>query len=122
MADIDDGGPARVMTTPRPWNRNSPDETLVLGPDHQVVATTFQDEDDYRENYDPRAGDADLIVRAVNTHAPALAALRSAYVALAFAYRRLEPSARSSDGELCWTFGRVRADIEGVFKLAGERL
>ena len=54
--------------TPLPWHANSPDETLVLGPDNQVVATTLQDEDDYERNYDRRAADADLIVHAVNHH------------------------------------------------------
>jgi hypothetical protein len=47
--------------TPGPWNTNSPDETLVLGPDRQVVATTLQDEEDYQQNYDRRAADAILI-------------------------------------------------------------
>ena len=108
--------------TPRPWNLNSPDETLILGPDRQVVATTLQDEDDYERNYNTRAGDAELIVNAVNSHAPAFAALREAYVALAFAFRRLEVSSRSRDGELCQSFGRVRGKIEAVFKAAGEKL
>ena len=56
--------------TPRPWNLNSPDETLILGPDRELVATTLQDENDYERNYDTRAGDAELIVNAVNSHAP----------------------------------------------------
>ncbi len=111
-----------AQCTPRPWNLNSPDETLILGPDRQVVATTLQDEDDYERNYNTRAGDAELIVNAVNSHAPAFAALREAYVALAFAFRRLEVSSRSRDGELCQSFGRVRGKIEAVFKAAGEKL
>lgn len=111
-----------AQCTPRPWNLNSPDETLILGPDRQVVATTLQDEDDYERNYNTRAGDAELIVKAVNSHAPAFAALRDAYVALAFAFRRLEVSARTSDGELCQSFGRVRGKIEAVFKASGEKL
>lgn len=111
-----------LSTTPRPWNTNSPDETLILGPDRQVVATTFQDEEDYQRNYDPRAGDAELIVRAVNAHDAAFAALRDAYVALAFAFRRLDTSARTRDGELCRSFGSVRGKIEAVFKSAGEKL
>ena len=109
-------------TTPRPWNTNSPDETLVLGPNRQVVATTFQDEEDYQRNYDARAGDAALIVRSVNSHDVAFAVLRDAYTALAFAFRRIETSARSRDGELCRSFGAVRGKIEAVFKDAGERL
>lgn len=43
-------------------------------------------------------------------------ALRSAYTALAFAFRRLEGSARSRDTELCSTFLKVRAEIEKVLK------
>lgn len=110
------------QTTPRPWNLNSPDETLILGPDRQVVATTLQDEEDYQENYDTRAGDAGMIVKAVNVHDQAMTVLQDAYVVLAFAFSRLEPSARSRDGELCRDFGKVRRKIEDVFKLAGERL
>jgi hypothetical protein len=111
-----------MSTTPRPWNLNSPDETLILGPERQVVATTLQNEEDYEANYDTRAGDAELIVKAVNAHDPAFAALREAYVALAFAFRRLDTSARSRDGELCRSFGKVRGNIEAVFKGAGEKL
>jgi len=110
------------QTTPRPWNQNSPDETLILGPDRQIVATTLQDEEDYQQNYNTRAGDADLIVKAVNAHEAAFAVLRDAYVALAFAFNRLESSARSRDGELCRDFGKVRGKIEAVFKLAGDAL
>lgn len=109
-------------TTPRPWNLSSPDETLILGPERQIVATTLQDEEDYQQNYDTRAGDAELIVMAVNVHDQAMAVLRDAYVALAFAFNRLEPSARSRDGELCRDFGKVRGKIEAVFKLAEEKL
>lgn len=108
--------------TPRPWKVSLPDETLILGPNNQVVATTLQDEDDYQRNCDMRAGDAALIVRAVNAHDAAMAAMREAYVTLSFAYRRLEPSARSRDGELCLSFGKARAKIESVFKGAGEKL
>ena len=111
-----------MSTTPRPWNLNSPDETLVLGPDRQVVATTLQDEEDYERNYDTRSADAALIIKAVNAHDAAFTALRDAYTALAFAFRRIEPSARSRDGELCRSFGVVRGRIEKVFKDAGEKL
>jgi hypothetical protein len=111
-----------LCTTPRPWNASSPDETLILGPDRQVVATTLQDEEDYQRNYDTRAGDAALIVRAVNSHDAAFAALRDAYTALAFAFRRLDTSGRSTDGELCRAFAVARGKIEAVFKNAGERL
>ena len=110
------------QTTPRPWNLKSPDETLILGSDRQEVATTLQNEEDYQENYNTRAGDAELIVKAVNAHDSAFAVLRDAYVALAFAFNRLESSARSRDGELCRDFGKVRGKIESVFKAAGEAL
>lgn len=109
-------------TTNMPWNVSITDETLILGPDRQVVAITLQDEDDYHANYDTRAGDAVLIVKAVNNHEPAFAALRDAYVALAFAFNRLHGSARSRDGELCESFGKVRGRIEKIFKDAGEKL
>lgn len=108
--------------TPLPWNTNSPDETLILGPDRQVVATTLQDEDDYQANYNRRYADAELIVKSVNAHPAAMAALRESYVALAFAFNRLHGSSRSRDGELCADFGKVRARIEAVFKTSGENL
>lgn len=108
--------------TPLPWNTNSPDETLILGPDSQIVATTLQDEDDYQANYDRRSSDADLIVRCVNAHPAAMAALRESYTALAFAFNRLHGSSRSRDGALCSDFGKVRGRIEAVFKSAGEKL
>jgi hypothetical protein len=54
--------------TPTPWNTNSPDETLILGPDRQVVATTLQDEEDYQANHDTRYADAEFIVKCVNAH------------------------------------------------------
>lgn len=111
-----------MITTPTPWNANSPDETMILGPDRQVVATTLQDEEDYQANYDTRASDAELIVKAVNTHQPAMSALRDAYTALAFAFNRLHGSGRSRDGELCTDFGKVRGRIEAVFRTAGEKL
>lgn len=46
-------------------------------------------------------------------------ALRSAYAALAFAFRRLEGSARSRDTELCSSLLKVRAEIETVLKAHG---
>lgn len=113
---------AEKSSTPRPWNVNSPDETLILGPDRQVVATTLQDEEDYQANYDTRSEDAGLIVKAVNAHDEAFSTLRDAYTALAFAFRRIETSARSRDGELCQSFAKVRGKIENVFKNAGETL
>ncbi len=106
-------------TTLRPWNLNSPDETLILGCDRQVVATTLQDEEDYQANYDARAGDAELIVKAVNCHDEAISVLREAYTALAFAFNRLHGSARSRDGELCSDFGKIRGRIETVLRKAG---
>ena len=108
--------------TPTPWNTNSPDETLILGPDRQIVATTLQDEEDYQANYDARSADAELIVKAVNAHDDALATLREAYTALAFAFNRIQGSARSTDGELCQTFGKVRGRIENVFRKVGVPL
>lgn len=50
--------------TPGPWRVSLPDETLILGPDRQIVATTLQDEEDYAANYDRRAADAVLIAAA----------------------------------------------------------
>ena len=111
-----------MTATTRPWVVSSPDETLILSHKREYVASTFQDESDYHENYDMRADDAKLIVRAVNSHESAFSAMREAYYALAFAFRRLESSARSRDGELCRTFGEVRGKIEKVFKDAGEKL
>lgn len=116
VADIDNSA------TPRPWNLNSPDETLILGTGRQVIATTFQDKADYDLNYQTRACDAELIVKAVNAHDQAFAVLREAYTALAFAYRRLDTSAGTRDGELCRSFGQVRSKIEAAFKHAGETL
>lgn len=48
-------------------------------------------------------------------------ALRSSYVALAFAFRRLEGSARSRDTELCSTFLKVRAEIEVTLRAHGQQ-
>lgn len=52
----------------------------------------------------------------------AMAVLRDAYVALAFAFNRLHGSARSRDGELCSDFGKIRGRIEAVFRKAGVQL
>lgn len=109
-------------STPLPWYISLPDETLILGPDRQIVATTLQDEDDYQANCDRRSADAELIVQCVNTHSAAMAALRESYIALAFAFNRLHSSGRSRDGELCSDFGKVRGRIEAVFKSTGEKL
>ena len=111
-----------TSATRRPWKNNSPDETLILGPENQLVATTLLDEEDYQANYDNREKDAALIVKAVNAHDPAFKALRDAYVVLAFAFNRLSSSAKSRDGELCRDFGKVRGNIETVFRNAGEKL
>jgi siroheme synthase len=54
--------------------------------------------------------------------AEAAACLRTAYVAMAFAFQRLHSSARSRDGELCQTLERARGDIERVMKAAGHAL
>lgn len=110
------------LTTPLPWAVSLPDETLIVGPERQLVGITLQGEDDYQANYDKRAGDAALIVQAVNLRAPALATLREAYTALAFAFNRLHGSARTRDGELCSDFGKIRGRIEKIFKDAGEKL
>ena len=56
------------------------------------------------------------------TTADMAAAMRTAYVALAFAFSRLHGSARSRDGELCDTLARARAEIERVMKAAGHAL
>lgn len=65
-------------STPGPWSVSLPDETLILGPDKSVVATTLQDDEDYFANCARRAVDADLIVRAVNSHGALLAACKLA--------------------------------------------
>lgn len=108
--------------TPRPWRTALPDDTLVLGPGNQLVATTLLDEEDYQANYDNREKDAALIVKAVNAHEPAFKTLRDAYVVLAFAFSRLNSSSRSKDDELCRDFGKVRGRIEEIFRNAGENL
>lgn len=114
--------PTDAPTTPTPWKVSLPDETLIVGPENETVATTFQGDGDYDEHYSMRAADAALIVQAVNTHEPAMTALRDAYQALAFAFNRLHGSARSRDTELCRDFGKVRGKIEKVFRDAGVRL
>ena len=64
--------------TPGPWRVSLPDETLILGPDRQIVATTLQDEEDYAANYDRRAADAVLIAAPNHIHAVAArAAMRA---------------------------------------------
>lgn len=108
--------------TPRPWRTALPGDTLVLGPENQLVATTLLDEEDYQANYDNREKDAALIVKAVNAHEPAFKTLRDAYVVLAFAFSRLNSSSRSKDDELCRDFGKVRGRIEEIFRNAGENL
>lgn len=108
--------------TPRPWKTSLPDETLIIGPEGEAVATTFRSDGDYDDHCSTRAADAALIVQAVNTHEPAMTALRDAYQALAFAFNRLHGSARSRDTELCRDFGKVRGKIEKVFRGAGVRL
>ena len=47
------------------------------------------------------------------------AALREAYVALAFAFNRLHGSSRSRDGELCSDIQKTRARIERAMKETG---
>lgn len=56
------------------------------------------------------------------TDEPMAAALREAYVALAFAFQRLHGSARSRDGELCDSIAKTRARIERVMREAGHAL
>ena len=107
--------------TPTPWASNGPDETLILGANREIVATTLQDEDDYQLNYDRRSADAELIVQAVNSHAEALAALREAYTVLAFCFQRIEPSSRSRDGELCRDIGKIRGRIEKLIAQPKDR-
>lgn len=108
--------------TSRPWRVSLPNDTLVLGPDNKIVATTLQDEEDYQANYDIREKDAALIVKAVNAHDPAFNILRDAYTALAFAFKRLNSTGRSRDDELCREFWKVRGKIETIFHDAGEKL
>jgi len=48
-------------------------------------------------------------------------ALRSAYAALAFCFRRLKGSARSRDTELCSSLLKVRAEIETTLKAHGAQ-
>lgn len=48
--------------------------------------------------------------------------LRQCYATLAFCFNRLHQSARSRDGELCLDIGKVRAQIEVLFKNAGVKL
>lgn len=55
-----------MMNTPTPWKCNGPDETLILGEDNSIVATTLQGEEDYEHNYDRRAADAEFIVKWAN--------------------------------------------------------
>ena len=114
--------PTDAPRTPTPWKVSPPDETLVVGPENEPVATTFQGDADYDDHCSIRAADAAFIARAANAHDPAMSALRSAYTALAFAFNRLHGSARSRDTELCDDFGKVRGRIEKVFRDAGERL
>ncbi len=111
-----------MTTTPTPWKRSLPDETLVLGRDGEDVATTFISRESYDENYERHEADAELIVIAVNAHGKAFKALRQAYTTLAFAFNRLHESSRSRDGELCADFQKVRAEIETVFRDAGIKL
>lgn len=113
---------ATTGVTRRPWKVALPDDTLVLGPENQLVATTLQDEEDYQANYDNREKDAAFIVKAVNAHDPAFKALRDAYVVMAVAFSRLHSSARSRDDELCRDLGKVRGKIEAIFREAGEKL
>lgn len=50
--------------TKGPWHVSAVDETLVLGPDNRAVATTFQDEGDYKDKCDRRYADACVIAAA----------------------------------------------------------
>lgn len=52
----------------------------------------------------------------------AIKLLRTCYVTLAFAFRRLHESSRSRDGELCLDFQKVRAEIEKHFQRIGVKL
>ena len=105
--------------TSGPWSVSLTDETLILGPDRQEVATTLQTEEDYQANYDRRAADAELIVRAINSHELSLAALRDAYVVLAFAFNRIHALPKSRDTELASDIAKIRGRIEAALAAAG---
>ncbi|QNQ64324.1 hypothetical protein IB024_13650 [Brucella sp. 6810] len=49
---------AVTSATRRPRKNNSPDETLILDPENQLVATTLLDEEAYQANYDNWEKDA----------------------------------------------------------------
>lgn len=107
--------------TPGPWHVSLPDETLILGPDRSVVATTLQDDEDYYANFDRRAADAKLIVSSVNSQDQMLYALRDAYTVLAFAFNRIHALPRTRDTELAIDIGKVRGRIEKALAAAGAK-
>lgn len=90
----DDGGCIRCSAVPR---------------SNSGLCNTCLDEDAVRIGEAETAGDC-------------FTAMRTAYVALSFAFSRLHGSARSRDTELCNTFGKARAGIETAFKSAGVKL
>lgn len=60
--------------------------------------------------------------KACAENANALRVLRQSYVTLAFAFNRLHGSSRTRDGELCMDFGKVRGEIEKLFRDQGVKL
>jgi|WetSurMetagenome_2_1015567.scaffolds.fasta_scaffold01778_10 hypothetical protein len=60
--------------------------------------------------------------KACGENANALRVLRQAYVTLAFAFNRLHSSSRVRDGELCMDFGKVRGEIEKLFREQGVKI
>ena len=55
----------RAMS-PGPWKLSLPDSTLVLDAEGNQVATTFQGQEDYDENYERREADAEAIAALTN--------------------------------------------------------
>lgn len=96
-----------MNATPTPWNLNSPDETLILGPDRQTVATTLQDEEDYQANYDRRAADAEYIVKWANNGPRVAKALQKLLVIagtpITDRQRDIFNEARAALAEVAWT-------------------
>jgi len=95
-----------------PWRAEGPDmfgDFNILHPaDSLAVAAVVS-------NMRPGAevqGNADLIIRAVNSHDDLVAALRLSYRTLAFAFNRIHTLPRTSDTELAEAIEKVRADIE----------
>jgi hypothetical protein len=87
--------------TPTPWRIALTDDTTIIGPNREIVGSTWQDDKDYREQCDLRTADAAFIVRAVNSY-DALKAenerLRMAVRDMAV-YAALSPTAEQTNEE-----------------------